>query len=61
MNLDYLMNIRRLLDHVENKMVPVIDQVAEACADCIANDGMLYFFGTGHSHIICEEATFYQS
>ena len=39
MNLDYLMNIRRLLDHVETNMAPVIEKVAEACADCIANDG----------------------
>ena len=34
MNLDYLMNIRRLLDHVETNMAPVIEKVAEACADC---------------------------
>ena len=55
MNMDYLMKVRELLDHVEKDVTPVIEQVAEACAETIANDGMLYFFGTGHSHIICEE------
>lgn len=55
MNMDYLQRIRGLLDHVENNVVPVIEQVARVCADTIANDGMLYFFGTGHSHMICEE------
>ena len=55
MNMDYLKQIRVLLDHVEQKMAPVIEQIAEKCADAIANDGMLYFFGTGHSHMVCEE------
>lgn len=55
MNMDYLKQIRTLLEHVEQNMVPVIEKVAEACADTIANDGLLYFFGTGHSHMICEE------
>ncbi len=55
MNMEYLKQIRKLLDHVEQNMSPVIEQVAKVCADTIAKDGMLYFFGTGHSHMICEE------
>ena len=55
MNKEYLNNIRRLLDNLENTQEQVIDQVAEACAECIYNGGLLYFFGTGHSHMICEE------
>ena len=48
-------NIRSLLDHLENTQEQVIEQVAEACAESIFNGGLLYFFGTGHSHMICEE------
>lgn len=55
MNKAYLRNIRQLLDQLENTQEQVIGQVAEACAECICNGGLLYFFGTGHSHMICEE------
>lgn len=55
MNMEYLKNIRRLLDHVEQNMTSEIDRVAQACADAIQNNGLIYFFGTGHSHMVCEE------
>ena len=55
MNMEYLEKIRELLDHVEKNVTPVIDEVSKICAESIANGGMLYFFGTGHSHMICEE------
>ena len=55
MNKDYLKNILHLLETMENTQEKVIDQVAEICAGCIVDGGLLYFFGTGHSHMICEE------
>ena len=55
MNKVYLENIKHLLNKLENTQDNIIDQVADICAECIYNDGMLYFFGTGHSHMICEE------
>ena len=55
MNKDYLKNITRLLQRLEDTQEFVIDQVASVCAKCIENGGLLYFFGTGHSHMICEE------
>ena len=55
MNKTYLRNIQRLLENLENTQEQVIEQVAQACAECIYNGGLLYFFGTGHSHMICEE------
>ena len=55
MHKEYLRNIQRLLENLENTQEQVIEQVAEACAECIYNGGLLYFFGTGHSHMICEE------
>ncbi|MBQ9832608.1 MAG: SIS domain-containing protein [Clostridia bacterium] len=55
MNKEYLQNIRNLLDKMEETQCDTIDAVAEACAQSIKNGGLLYFFGTGHSHMICEE------
>ncbi len=55
MNKEYLRNIQKLLEKLENTQEQMIEQVAEVCADCIYNGGLLYFFGTGHSHMICEE------
>lgn len=55
MNKDYLNNIYSLLKNMENTQEETIDRVAEVCAECIEQGGLLYFFGTGHSHMICEE------
>ena len=55
MNKEYLKNIYRLLEKLENTQETVIDQVADICAQTICSGGLLYFFGTGHSHMICEE------
>ena len=55
MNKVYLENIIHLFNKLENTQEKIVDQVADICAECIYNDGMLYFFGTGHSHMICEE------
>ncbi len=55
MNKQYLKNIRALLDKLEATQEEVIDQVSELCAKAIFEGHLLYFFGTGHSHMICEE------
>ncbi len=55
MNKQYLQNIYALLQKLEQTQESVIDQVAQRCAEAIQNGGLLYFFGTGHSHMICEE------
>ena len=55
MNKTYLKNIYTLLEKLENTQEAVLDQVAEVCAESIHQGGLLYFFGTGHSHMICEE------
>ena len=55
MNKIYLKNLYTLLEKLENTQEQTIDQVAAVCADSIAKGGLLYFFGTGHSHMIAEE------
>lgn len=55
MNKDYLHQIRALLEKLEQTQEDTIDRISDICAECIENGGLLYFFGTGHSHMICEE------
>lgn len=55
MNKSYLKNIYTLLERLENTQEEKIDQVATVCAESIEKGGLLYFFGTGHSHMIAEE------
>ena len=55
MNRTYLKNILDLLEKLDKTQEAVIDRVSQVCAECISGGGLLYFFGTGHSHMICEE------
>ena len=55
MNRTYLKNILDLLEKLDKTQEAVIDRVSQICAECIRGGGLLYFFGTGHSHMICEE------
>ena len=55
MNKTYLKNLYTLLEKLENTQEQTIDLVASVCADSIEKGGLLYFFGTGHSHMIAEE------
>ena len=55
MNKQYLQNLRALLDRLEQTQDKAVDQVAGICAERVAAGGLMYFFGTGHSHMICEE------
>ena len=55
MHKEYLKNMITLLETLESTQERAIEQVAAVCAECIQKGGLLYFFGTGHSHMICEE------
>lgn len=55
MDKTYLNIIRDQLDKLEQTQERAIDQVAKVCADAIQAGGLLYFFGTGHAHMLCEE------
>lgn len=55
MNKQYLKNILSLLEKLEQTQEKAIDEISAVCAEAVFNGGMLYFFGTGHSHMICEE------
>lgn len=52
---NYLENIRRLLNKLQNNQAEQIYQAAEIIAASLQNQRWLYVFGSGHSHMVAEE------
>ena len=46
-----------LLQELKNTQADVIQKAAELCAERIANGGLVFLFGNGHSRMMCEEMT----
>ncbi len=55
MNKGYLATLKNLLEKLENTQEAAIDEISALCAERVADGGLMYFFGTGHSHMISEE------
>jgi uncharacterized phosphosugar-binding protein len=53
----YLSAARELLDRLEQTEMPAVEAAAEICATSIANGGLVFLFGNGHSRMMCEEMT----
>lgn len=51
----YLHQARAILERIEATQMDAIERAAELCAGCIAGDGLVHLFGTGHSRIFVEE------
>lgn len=54
----YMNAIQSILDQVRGDEINTIDQAASAIVETIRADGMVYIFGTGHSHMLAEEGHF---
>lgn len=52
----YLAVVRQMIDKLENTQSPAIRKVAARAAESIAQGGVLHVFGSGHSHMIAEDA-----
>jgi uncharacterized phosphosugar-binding protein len=50
-------NVQALLQTIADTQTVAIDTAATAIVRALRRDGLLYLFGTGHSHMLCEEAT----
>lgn len=55
MPLRYINIIKELINKIESTQIEVMEEVAQLCAKTVENGNIIYFFGTGHSHMICEE------
>src|SRR5206468_11681794 len=53
--LTYLRRCRDILDHIERTQMENLQRAAEMCAGCIAADGLVHLFGSGHSRMAVEE------
>jgi uncharacterized phosphosugar-binding protein len=56
----YLRRVQEVLSVAAHDEANAIGRAAEAIADAFARDGILYVFGSGHSHVFAEEA-FYRA
>ena len=52
---DYYRNVAAVLDDVFAKESDRIEQAGAILAETLKNDGMLFVFGCGHSHMLAEE------
>jgi len=46
-----------LLQSIRQTQLPAIDRAAEICSTSIAQGGLVFLFGAGHSRMMCEEMT----
>lgn len=51
----YLEQLMDLLHEVLDEEMEAMERVARRCCQAIQEEGMLYAFGTGHSHMLAEE------
>ena len=56
----YIANIQKLIDRVLETQMDNIQQAGSLVAETVMNDGYVYTFGTGHSHMMAEEV-FYRA
>ncbi|MFO7632199.1 MAG: SIS domain-containing protein [Caldilinea sp.] len=51
----YMESVQMLLQTIADTQMAAIDAAASAIVEALQHNGMLYLFGTGHSHMLCEE------
>jgi uncharacterized phosphosugar-binding protein len=55
--LKYYERVSWLLNEIRGQETENLDKSAEICANSIANGGLVFLFGNGHSRMLCEEMT----
>jgi len=55
--LQYFERVSALLEGIRGTELPQIEKAAEICAQSIAQGGLVFLFGAGHSRMMCEEMT----
>src|SRR5579862_6178307 len=54
----YLQACRQTLDKLAGTQLPAIDAAADLIAGVVAGGGVVFTFGTGHSHELAEEVAY---
>jgi uncharacterized phosphosugar-binding protein len=55
--INYFEQTISLLNRIRETQLDNIEGAARICAESIANDGLVFLFGNGHSRMMCEEMT----
>lgn len=55
---EYLDRLRDILTYIETEQAQPIANAAKKLADVIRQDGIIYIFGTGHSHCAAEDLVY---
>ena len=53
--MEYFAEVSRVLGQVVKTQEAAVEQAAAVVADALLGEGMIYTFGTGHSHMLAEE------
>lgn len=56
--LEYMQSMQSLLGEIVDSQMDSVLQAAGIAADAVASDGIIYTFGTGHSHVIAEDVAY---
>lgn len=54
----YLADLADRITSIRSTAAQSLERAAEVMAACIQRDGLIYIFGSGHSHMLAEEAHF---
>jgi uncharacterized phosphosugar-binding protein len=57
-SLEYSRAVQAILQKVLDTQLDQLDQAAQILADVVAGDGIIYTYGTGHSHMVAEDAAY---
>ena len=57
--LNYIANIEELIEEVKETQMQALKESARIISECLISKGMIYIFGTGHSHMF--EEIFYRA
>jgi uncharacterized phosphosugar-binding protein len=56
--LDYIHKLQKMMDQVMETQLATIQEAASLVAQSVSADGIVYTFGTGHSHVIAEDIAY---
>src|SRR5687768_15606734 len=54
----YISELQNLLERIKCEQTAAIEAAGQLVADALVGDGLIHTFGTGHSHLIADEAFF---
>ena len=55
--INYFDQTLSILSRLRETQLPNVERAAQICADSIAQGGLVFLFGNGHSRMMCEEMT----